>query len=82
VLGFFWLRWAAASDPQAVFSWWLVCQPIWSCVPYGTFVINVTGSFIIGFFLAFAQERVSLTPLLAPFLRRRLSRWLHNLFDF
>ena len=30
--------------------------------PYGTFVINVTGSFIIGFSLAFAQERVSLSP--------------------
>lgn len=30
--------------------------------PYGTFVINVTGSFIIGFFLAFAQERISLSP--------------------
>lgn len=30
--------------------------------PYGTAVINVTGSFIIGFFLAFAQERVSLSP--------------------
>lgn len=25
-------------------------------------MINVTGSFIIGFFLAFAQERVSLSP--------------------
>jgi hypothetical protein len=33
-----------------------------SAFPYGTFVINVTGSFIIGFFLAFAQERVSLSP--------------------
>jgi CrcB protein len=30
--------------------------------PYGTFFINVTGSFIIGFFLAFAQERVWLSP--------------------
>ena len=30
--------------------------------PYGTFVINISGSFIIGFFLAFAQERVSLSP--------------------
>ena len=30
--------------------------------PYGTFVINVSGSFIIGFFLAFAQDRVSISP--------------------
>ena len=33
-----------------------------SAFPYGTFVINVTGSFIIGFFLAFAQERVWISP--------------------
>jgi CrcB protein len=33
-----------------------------SAFPYGTFVINVTGSFVIGFFLAFAQDRVSLSP--------------------
>jgi CrcB protein len=30
--------------------------------PYGTFFINVTGSFIIGFFLAFAGDRLSLSP--------------------
>lgn len=33
-----------------------------SALPYGTFVINVTASFIIGFFLAFAQERVGVGP--------------------
>lgn len=33
-----------------------------SAFPYGTFVINITGSFVIGFFLAFAQDRVSLSP--------------------
>jgi fluoride exporter len=33
-----------------------------SAFPYGTLVINITASFIIGFFLAFAQERVSLNP--------------------
>ena len=33
-----------------------------SAFPYGTFAINVTGSFIIGFFLAFAQERVWVSP--------------------
>jgi fluoride exporter len=30
--------------------------------PWGTFVINVTGSFILGFFLAFAQDRPWLYP--------------------
>jgi CrcB protein len=30
--------------------------------PYGTYIINVTGSFILGFFLAFAQDR----PWVAP----------------
>ena len=33
-----------------------------SAFPYGTLVINITASFIIGFFLAFAQERVNLNP--------------------
>ena len=33
--------------------------------PYGTFVINVTGSFILGFFLAYAEDR----PFLEPGLR-------------
>jgi fluoride exporter len=33
--------------------------------PYGTFVINVTGSFILGFFLAYAEDR----PFLEPSLR-------------
>ncbi len=30
--------------------------------PYGTLVINITASFIIGFFLAFAQDRARLSP--------------------
>ncbi|MGB3550788.1 MAG: fluoride efflux transporter CrcB [Candidatus Binatus sp.] len=39
-----------------------------SAFPYGTFAINVTASFIIGFFLAFAQERVSFNPHLRLFV--------------
>jgi len=35
----------------------------WGTVfPLGTFVINVTGSFILGFFLAYAQERPWVEP--------------------
>jgi fluoride exporter len=30
--------------------------------PYGTYVINVSGSFILGFFLAFAQDRAWVGP--------------------
>ena len=30
--------------------------------PYGTYAINVTGSFILGFFLAFAQDRAWVAP--------------------
>jgi fluoride exporter len=30
--------------------------------PYGTLVINLTASFIIGFFLAFAEDRAGLDP--------------------
>jgi CrcB protein len=33
-----------------------------SSFPYGTFFINVTGSFVIAFFLAFAEDRVWLGP--------------------
>ena len=33
-----------------------------SAFPYGTFAINITGSFIIGFFLAFAQQRAGISP--------------------
>jgi len=35
--------------------------------PYGTFFINVTGSFIIGLFLAFAQDRLYVSPYLRMF---------------
>ena len=31
-------------------------------IPYGTFIVNVTGSFIIGLFLAWTTERVLADP--------------------
>jgi fluoride exporter len=36
--------------------------------PYGTFAVNVTASFIVGFFLAFAEERTGLNPYLRLFI--------------
>jgi fluoride exporter len=32
--------------------------------PYGTYVINISGSFILGFFLAFAEDRAWVGPSL------------------
>lgn len=35
-------------------------------VPYGTLIVNVTGSFILGFFLAWTTERVLASPQWRP----------------
>ena len=35
-------------------------------VPYGTLIVNVTGSFLIGFFLAWTSERVLADPRWRP----------------
>lgn len=52
---------AIGSASRYLVSGWFAAQ-FGPAFPYGTFVINVTGSFIIGLFLAFAQDRVSLSP--------------------
>ena len=35
--------------------------------PYGTFIVNILGSFIIGFFLTLSLERISVSPELRLF---------------
>jgi CrcB protein len=35
-------------------------------VPYGTLIVNVTGSFVLGFFLAWTTERVLAAPEWRP----------------
>ena len=42
-----------------------ISERLGTVFPYGTFVINLTGSFILGFFMAYAQER----PWIAPSAR-------------
>ncbi|MFA6301975.1 MAG: fluoride efflux transporter CrcB [Legionella sp.] len=39
-----------------------------SVIPYGTLIVNVTGSFIVGFFLAWTVERVFVDPRWKPFI--------------
>jgi fluoride exporter len=52
---------ALGSAARYLVSGWFAAR-FGPAFPYGTFVINVTGSFIIGLFLAFAQDRISLSP--------------------
>ena len=37
-------------------------------VPYGTLIVNVTGSFILGFFLAWTGERIIASPQWRQFI--------------
>jgi CrcB protein len=40
-----------------------VAERLGTAFPYGTFIINVTGSLVIGFFLTLVTERFSVDPL-------------------
>jgi len=40
-----------------------IAERFGNAFPYGTLLINVTGSLVIGFFLTLATERLSLDPL-------------------
>ncbi len=40
----------------------LVARNFSSAFPYGTLLVNVTGSLVLGFFLAYTTERVLLDP--------------------
>jgi len=41
-----------------------VASRLGATFPYGTYVINISGSFILGFFLAFADDRAWVAPSL------------------
>jgi CrcB protein len=40
-----------------------IAERLGTAFPYGTLFINVTGSLIIGFFLTFVTERLTVDPL-------------------
>jgi CrcB protein len=49
------------ANARYLLGGWMASQ-LGAGFPYGTYVINVTGSFILGFFLAFAQDRTWVAP--------------------
>jgi CrcB protein len=49
-----------ANARYLVANW--AAQRLSTVFPYGTFIINVSGSFALGFFLAFLQERIVIHP--------------------
>jgi CrcB protein len=49
-----------ANARYLVASW--AAQRFGTTFPYGTFIINVTGSFLLGMFLALLQDRVAVHP--------------------
>lgn len=51
---------AGANLRFAVSRW--AMKYVSASVPYGTFIINVTGSFIVGFILVWTSERVLADP--------------------
>jgi fluoride exporter len=52
---------AIGSAARYLVAGWFAAR-FGAAFPYGTFAINITASFIIGFFLAFADERIGLNP--------------------
>ena len=53
----------AGANARYLLGGW-VASRFGATFPYGTYVINVTGSFILGFFLAFAEDRAWVAPSL------------------
>ena len=49
-----------ANARYLVATW--AAQRFGALFPYGTFIINITGSFILGFFLSVLQERTFIHP--------------------
>ncbi len=60
---YFWIALGAVVGASArYFVSTLIARNFSSAFPYGTLLINVTGSLILGFFLVFSTERALLDP--------------------
>lgn len=60
---YLWIALGAIAGASArYFLGLLIARDFSSAFPYGTLLINVSGSLIVGFFLVFSTERVLLDP--------------------
>jgi len=62
-VNYLWIAVGAIAGASArYFLSGLVARNFSSAFPYGTLLINVTGSLVVGFFLVYSSERVLLNP--------------------
>ena len=62
-MNYLWIAVGAIAGASArYFLSGLVARNFSSAFPYGTLLINVTGSLVVGFFLVYSSERVLLNP--------------------
>jgi CrcB protein len=60
-VAYFWIALGAVAGASArYFLSGYVAKVVSSSFPYGTLLINISGSFLLGFFLILASERVLL----------------------
>lgn len=63
IVTYFWIALGAIIGASArYFFSGVVARNVSPIFPYGTLLINVTGSLLLGFFLIFASERVLIDP--------------------
>ncbi len=61
-VNYFWIAVGAVVGASARYLVSGVARNISATFPYGTLLINVSGSFVLGFFLIYSTERVLLDP--------------------
>jgi CrcB protein len=62
-LNYFWISIGAVVGASArYFLSGFVARHVSTIFPYGTLIINITGSLVLGFFLIYSTERVLLDP--------------------
>ena len=62
-MNYFWISFGAVVGASArYFLSGFVARHVSTNFPYGTLIINVTGSLVLGFFLIYSTERVLLDP--------------------